>query len=160
MSDQFVDRRLREATLELLGFLDEPASREFDTVTRLAARLLGCKIAMVSLIDRRSHHVLSVVGLGGAGLPRKDSFCARVVDEGEALIVEDTALDPRFSANPFVVGAPYVHFMPACRSSPERASAMRAASRSARSASWTTIPACSTKPRSPCCRTSPISPRL
>src|SRR5919108_2857095 len=53
----------RLAALHRTGLLDTPAEEAFDRLTRLAARLLGAPVALVSLVDEDRQFFKSAVGL-------------------------------------------------------------------------------------------------
>jgi len=100
----------RMAILERLGLLDTPPEREFDTIVKMASHLLGCKIALVSLVDRDRQWFKAKVGLEVAQTPREVAFCAHAVAANDALVVPDATVDERFAGNPLVTGAPGVRF--------------------------------------------------
>lgn len=76
-----------------------------------AANAFDVKYAQVSLVDHNWVHtpgslLASSDGADGqAGLPRDISICAYVVHEGEDVVVEDVARDPRFADNPVLTEA-------------------------------------------------------
>jgi diguanylate cyclase (GGDEF)-like protein len=100
--------RLR--ALERYQVLDTPKEEGFDRITRLIARVCDTPMAIVTLIDRDRQWFKSCLGLDGSGTEREVAFCAHAILSTEPMIVENALLDPRFSDNPFVVGAPYVRF--------------------------------------------------
>jgi diguanylate cyclase (GGDEF)-like protein len=100
----------RIAILEHLGLLDTPPEREFDTIVKMASHLLGCKIALVSLVDRDRQWFKAKTGLDVPQTPREVAFCAHAVAANDALVVPDAKADKRFAQNPLVTGAPGVRF--------------------------------------------------
>jgi diguanylate cyclase (GGDEF)-like protein/PAS domain S-box-containing protein len=100
----------RLKALDSLDVLDTPAEQRFDRFTRLAARAFGVPIALVSLVDGERQWFKSRCGLDVAETPRSIAFCSHVVGQGEMMVIEDAKLDPRFAANPLVLGAPHVRF--------------------------------------------------
>ncbi len=100
------DEARRQAALDRLRVLDTAPEERFDRITRLASRLLGTPIALVSLIDRDRQWFKSTVGLDDSETPREVAFCAHAVAEpGLArLVVPDALDDPRFADNPLVTG--------------------------------------------------------
>jgi len=100
----------RLAVLLDLKILDTPPEERFDRITRLAARLFGVPIAMVTLIDAERQWFKSRVGIDIAGSPRSTSFCAHALLQDGVMVVEDATHDARFSGNPMVVDAPHVRF--------------------------------------------------
>lgn len=71
-----------------------------------AANAFNVKYAQVSLVDHDWVHTPGSLLLrpnathDQPGLPRDISICSYVVRDGEALVVEDVARDPRFAGNP------------------------------------------------------------
>jgi len=92
------------------GLLDSTAERDFDTVVLLVQRILGCKIALVSLVDEKRQWFKAKCGLEASETPIEQSFCARAVAEDDVLIVRDAAHDPRYAKNPLVTGVPFIRF--------------------------------------------------
>ena len=82
----------RLAALNRLNLLDSPSEAGFDRLTRVAARVLGAPVCLVSLVDARRQFFKSAHGLGGpAGeareTPLTHSFCQHVVTSGAPLVV-------------------------------------------------------------------------
>lgn len=98
----------RIATLRSYAVLDTPKEESFDALTRLAARLFGVAIALVSLVDKDHQWFKSPHGLDAEQTPRDQAFCTHAIMENEPLVVLDATLDERFSDNPLVTGAPVV----------------------------------------------------
>lgn len=106
--------RLAELRRHLI--LDSSPERAFDDITQLLARSLDVPIVMVNLLDDGRDWFKSCVGLPQHDSPAATSFCEAFFKSAEELIVaEDTTLDPRFSAHPLVVNAPFVRFYAAAR---------------------------------------------
>ncbi len=106
--DQVEEARLE--ALDRLDVLDTPPEPEFDRIARLIKNIFGVNIAIVSMIDAHRQWYKACVGMPVSEVPRKDTFCTLTVREAVPIISTDAALDPRFSANPHVVGEPYVRF--------------------------------------------------
>ena len=101
----------RLAALHALGLLDTEAEEHFDRITRLAQRVLGVPIALVSLVDGDRQWFKSRVGLEPQETSRDASFCAHaIVDDAQVFVVPDATVDHRFSDNPLVVGQPEIRF--------------------------------------------------
>lgn len=83
----------------------------YQQVTKKAANVFDVKYAQVSLVDHDWVHtpgsllVRSSEPGKPAGLGREISICSYVVRDGEEVIVEDVARDPRFADNPALVDA-------------------------------------------------------
>ena len=100
----------RLAVLEAYQLLDTPPDPTLDTLTRLASRLIGVPVALVSLVDERRQWFKSRHGLEASETPREVAFCDHVVRSGEPMVVEDAMAYPRFRDNPLVTGQPHVRF--------------------------------------------------
>ncbi len=111
---QLACERERLAALRALRVLGTPAEERFDRITRLARDLFEVKIALVSLVDRDRQWFKSRQGLAASETPRSISFCGHAIASHEALVVEDTLQDERFSDNPLVTGAPHIRFYAGC----------------------------------------------
>ncbi len=100
----------RMEALRKLNILDTSPEERFDRITRLAAQLFSCEFATVSLIDSTRQWFKSKVNLDVDETSRDIAFCAHAILETDALIVQDTHKDKRFSSNPLVVEDPYIRF--------------------------------------------------
>ena len=102
-------RRLTSATrlaaLSASGLLDGIMDPVLDRISRLATKLLGAPIALVSLVDDRRQHFPGMAGLTGwaaegRGTPLSHSFCQHVVARDAALLINDARVDPLVMAQP------------------------------------------------------------
>lgn len=93
------------------------ASEEpFDRITRIAARLFGTPIALITLVDESRQWFKSRYGVNFFQTSRDEAFCSHTILSSEVLIVEDATRDVRFKSNPlvhnntvrFYAGAPLV----------------------------------------------------
>lgn len=100
----------RIAALRALAVLDTPAEPSLDVITRLAADRFDAEIALVSLVDEQRQWFKSRYGLDACETPRADSFCAHAIACDDIMVVPDATLDPRFVANPLVLGSPFIRF--------------------------------------------------
>jgi GAF domain-containing protein len=85
-------RRLN--ALKALTLMDTPTEAMFDRLTRLATRLIGAPVSLVSLVDGERQWFKSMVGLpqpwaNARQTPLSHSFCQHVVAEQKPLIVSD-----------------------------------------------------------------------
>ncbi len=97
----------RLKALEQAALLDTPPEEAFDRLTRLASRVLGVPISLVSLVDKDRQFFKSAVGLPEPLLmarqtPLTHSFCQHAVLSGEPLIVQDAREHPVLKDNPAV----------------------------------------------------------
>jgi GAF domain-containing protein len=95
----------RLAELHRLRLLDTPAEVPFDRLTRLAARVLGAPMAMVSLIDERRQFLKSTFGLPEPlssirETPLHVSICKSVVQSGRPLIICDAQSEQSITLHP------------------------------------------------------------
>jgi len=115
-------RPSRQEALEQCGLYGARSDPELTAVAGLAARAVGAKIGLVTLIDSHRQTFLGQYGLpvdlSGAGeTPRKWSFCQYVVQSSAPLIVENAREHPSLSGTPLVslglvssyAGVPVVH---------------------------------------------------
>ena len=100
----------RVAELHNLHLLDTPPEERFDRLTRIAQRLFGVPIALVSLIDHDRQWFKSSQGLDARQTPRNISFCGHAILADGPLVVHDALLDPRFADNPLVTGPLAIRF--------------------------------------------------
>jgi diguanylate cyclase (GGDEF)-like protein len=100
--------------LHALHILDTAPEERFDRLTRLARRLFGVPIAVVSLVDANRQWFKSCMGLNASETSRDVSFCAHAILGDDILMVPDTLADARFSDNPFVTDEPKIRFYAGC----------------------------------------------
>jgi len=100
----------RVTELHDLCVLDTAPEERFDRLTRIAQRLFGVNIALVSLIDHDRQWFKSRQGLDVLQTPRNISFCGHAILSDAPLVVEDAAADPRFADNPLVTGPLGIRF--------------------------------------------------
>jgi len=100
----------RLAALQELRILDTPEEERFDRVTRLARRLFGVPIALVSLVDADRQWFKSRDGLAASSTSRAVSFCGHAINQEAPLVVPNAVEDDRFHDNPLVTGDPKIRF--------------------------------------------------
>lgn len=108
------DEEQRLETLRSLNILDTAAEERFDRLTRMARRLFGVPIALVSLVDKDRQWFKSSMGLEARETPRDISFCGHTILGDIPLVVPDTSHDARFSDNPLVTDDPSIRFYAGC----------------------------------------------
>jgi len=104
------DETERLAALKALNILDTPPEARFDRITRLASRLFGVPIALVTLVDVNRQWFKSCYGLQSGETSRDISFCGHAILQSDTMIVPDALDDPRFVDNPLVTHEPYIRF--------------------------------------------------
>lgn len=105
-----VDEQERLSQLRSFAILDTPPEERFDRVTRMARRLFGVPIALISLVDENRQWFKSCFGLDVSETDRRISFCAHAILNNGALVIEDASQDERFADNPLVTGDPHIRF--------------------------------------------------
>lgn len=100
----------RLAALRNYGILDTPPEEAFDRITRLASRILGTPITLISLVGHDRQWFKSRVGLDVDATPRDVAFCDHTIRTPDVMVVEDARNDDRFRENPLVTGDPHIRF--------------------------------------------------
>lgn len=109
-----IDETARLLSLHSLRILDTPSEERFDRITRMAQRMFGVEICLISLVDSDRQWFKSKQGLDACETPREISFCGHAINADEILIVGDARTDPRFQDNPLVTEAPFIRFYAGC----------------------------------------------
>lgn len=105
-----VDEEERLKQLRSLTILDTPPEERFDRVTRMAKRLFGVPIALVSLVDENRQWFKSCFGLSVTETDRGISFCGHAILNKGVLVINDATKDERFFDNPLVTEDPHIRF--------------------------------------------------
>lgn len=108
------DEQDRLETLRSLSILDTPAEERFDRLTRMAKRMFGVPIALVSLVDENRQWFKSCVGLGVSETSRDISFCGHAILGNDIFVIPNTQEDKRFADNPLVTSDPNIRFYAGC----------------------------------------------
>jgi diguanylate cyclase (GGDEF)-like protein len=108
------DEKQRLETLRALKILDSSPEERFDRLTRMAKRMFGVPISLVSLVDSDRQWFKSKQGLDADETPRDISFCGHAILGEEAFIVPNALQDERFKDNPLVTDAPNIRFYAGC----------------------------------------------
>ncbi len=104
----------RVDTLRKLNILDSEPEERFDRLTRLAKRLFGVPIALVSLVDADRQWFKSCVGLDATETSRDVSFCGHAILGDDIFTIPNTLDDHRFRDNPLVTENPHIRFYAGC----------------------------------------------
>jgi signal transduction histidine kinase len=94
----------RLAALRRYAILDTPPEQAFDDIAQMAAQLLNCPMAAVSLVDETRQWFKAEVGIGVRETPLCDSVCRVAILQNTSLVVPDTKKDDRFASNTLVHG--------------------------------------------------------
>lgn len=108
------EEQARLETLRSLSILNTPPEERFDRLTRLAKRLFGVPIALVSLVDENRQWFKSCFGLSASETPRDISFCGHAILGNDVFIIPDAIVDERFADNPLVLNDPHIRFYAGC----------------------------------------------
>jgi excisionase family DNA binding protein len=100
----------RLAALHATGLVDTPAEDVFDRLTWLAAQITDCPMALISLLTSERQWFKARTGMQAEQTPRESAFCSHAILQAGPFMVEDARRDPRFEANPLVIGEPHIRF--------------------------------------------------
>lgn len=102
------DENQRLASIRLLKILDTPAEERFDRITRIAQKLLGFPVALITVIDQDRQWFKSKQGTDVSETPRELAFCGYAILGDGPFTIPDMLLDDRFADNPLVTNDPNV----------------------------------------------------
>lgn len=102
-ADMFADETRRLAALHALALLDSEPEREFDALVALAAEMLNCPTAMLTLVDTDRLWIKASNNGTRGEIARDVGMCAHTIQATDPLVIDDMTLDPRFESNPMVV---------------------------------------------------------
>ena len=108
--DTPANEKERLKTLRSTDILDTDPEERFDRLTRMAQRVFGVSIALVSLVDENRQWFKSKVGLDACETGRDISFCGPALLGRDIFVIEDALEDERFADNPLVTGEPKIRF--------------------------------------------------
>ena len=98
----------RIAALHRYEVLDTPPEEQFEKITSLVRTILNVPMCTVSLVDKTRQWFKSCAGLDHRETAREISFCTHTINAREPMMIEDAALDLRFSTSPLVIGSPFI----------------------------------------------------
>ena len=106
------DEKQRLEKLRALKILDSAPEERFDRLTRMAKRMFGVDISVLSLIDDGRQWFKSKASENALPdeTPREISFCGHAILGNDVFVVEDTFEDQRFKDNPLVTENPNIRF--------------------------------------------------
>jgi PAS domain S-box-containing protein len=102
------DEHARLGRLARLTLREGERHDALDHMTALAADLTQVPMALVSIVTADRQVFASRFGLEAGSTGRDVSFCGHALHEPRPFRVEDAFRDPRFAANPLVLGPPHV----------------------------------------------------
>ncbi|MDX1572912.1 MAG: sensor domain-containing diguanylate cyclase [Methylophaga sp.] len=106
------DEKQRMEKLRALKLLDSAPEERFDRLTRMAKRMFGVDISVLSLIDDGRQWFKSKAT--EMEIPdetsREVSFCGHAILGNDVFVVEDALDDHRFKDNPLVTEDPNIRF--------------------------------------------------
>jgi GAF domain-containing protein len=95
----------RLAALKRYEILDTPPDGSFENLTKLATKLFGMPIAIISLVDEHRIWFKSHCGVDASQIDRAPGLCASAILSQEMYVVENAIEDPRTLTNPLVTGS-------------------------------------------------------
>ena len=107
LPDDEVERLLAVDATALVDSAEDPV---FDRLTWLATLVSDTPMALITLLTSKRQWFKSRIGVNACETPRDWAFCSYAIMEDAPLIVEDALADPRFKANPLVLGEPHIRF--------------------------------------------------
>lgn len=102
------EERLKE--LQSFNILYTLPEDEFDSLTRLAARLCDVPVCMINFIDADELFTKSCIGIEAEDTPRSQSICQYTIMTDKVLEIKNLSEDPRFQDKPYVRGEPYYSY--------------------------------------------------
>lgn len=108
------NEEVRLKNLHSLSVLDTLPEERFDRLTRLAKKIFGVPIALVSLVDEDRQWFKSRIGFDTKETSRDISFCGHAILGDDLFIIPDATKDERFADNPLVTKAPKIRFYAGC----------------------------------------------
>ncbi|MFD2236537.1 EAL domain-containing protein [Aureimonas populi] len=103
--------RRRIDAVKALGVMDDPTSRvAYDRIARLAQRIFGTEIVLITFMDGERQWFKSHLGTRMEENRPEESFCVHAIDNRATLVVEDTQEDERFRDLDPLDGAPLPRF--------------------------------------------------
>lgn len=99
---------LRLDAIRSLGLEAVPDRDLFSRITLLASTMLGCPIALLSVVEKDRQWFLGRTGTDLVEIPVSDSFCAVCIQSEAPMLIADARIDPHLADNPLVTDAPHI----------------------------------------------------
>lgn len=94
----------RAALVRELGLMDDDSNQEaYDRIARLAKRMFGTDIVLITFMDSDRQWFKSHLGTDMTENRRDRTFCTHSIADNKTLVVEDVSNDPRFRHHPFAL---------------------------------------------------------
>ena len=94
----------RVRALAAYGVLESPPRRDLQALVELASRVTGIPMATINLITDTHQYQVATWGFPSSVCERRDSMCAKVIEQGDPVMLPDARLDERFADNAHVTG--------------------------------------------------------
>lgn len=110
IANVFTDETRRVAALHALALLDSEPEREFDALVELAAEMLECPMALLTLVDSDRLWIKAAAGSERGEISRDVGMCEFTIRDDDPMVIDDLAKDLRFVENPLVKSATGARF--------------------------------------------------
>jgi len=103
---------LRQNVVKQFERLNLQHNHELRQTVSFAAKLCQAPISLITLLDKDTQWIKVKKGLemDSDHVPRELSFCTKLINRKNLLIIDDTQLNKRFNAHPSVTAAPRIRF--------------------------------------------------
>lgn len=98
------NEQLRLAAIQYFDILDTPPDGAFDRLTRLAGRVFGVPIAIITIVDTDRIWFKSKLGLDVCEIGRDPGLCASCILQDDVMVIRDAKNDAVALTNPLVAG--------------------------------------------------------
>lgn len=107
LEDDLLHSQARLLAVEKTGLLDSPSEESFDSMTKLAAKLLKVPVSFISIVDKDRDFYKSEYGFGEPLNSTRQlegkTFCHFTLSRDEPLVIEDTHSRPEWKTIPTVL---------------------------------------------------------
>ena len=103
-----VTESLRLDAIRSLGLDAVPDRDLFSRITLLASTMLGCPMALLSVVEQERQWFLGHTGTDLVETPISDSFCAVCIQSEVPMLIADARADLRLADNALVTGGPMI----------------------------------------------------
>jgi PAS domain S-box-containing protein len=104
------DEAKRIAALQELEILDTDPEEEFDNIVALACQISGTPMGVIGLLDAKRFWYKAKQNFPVIEDNSIDFFKAFDLDLENPVLVNNSALDPRFENHPLILGEPFIRF--------------------------------------------------